>query len=124
MESKKKFLECLMRNRNVSIILIFLTLICFLIKLQFDVDSDRQSALYGLDKVSSQVNFLDELEKYCVSEDVSGKEGMSPPGTIHQKKKLIKLHDGDFITFTFIYTVDKNLTLNEFQYFGVFLCLK
>jgi len=104
-----------MRNRNVSIILIFLTLICFLIKLQFDVDSDRQSALYGLDKVSSQVNFLDELEKYCVSEDVSGKEGMSPPGTIHQQKKtLIKLHDGNFITFTFIYTVDKNLTLNEF----------
>jgi len=76
-----------MRNRNVSIILICLTLICFLIKLQFDVDSDRQSALYGLDKVSSQVNFLDELEKYCVSEDVSGNEGMSPPGTIHQMKK-------------------------------------
>ena len=85
-----------MRNRNVSIILICLILVCFLIKLQFDVDSDRQSALYGLDKVSSQVNFLDDLEKYCVSEDVSGNEGLSPPGNIHQTK-LIKLHEGDLL---------------------------
>lgn len=84
-----------MRNRNVSIILIFLTLICFLIKLQFDVDSDRQSALYGLDKVSSQVNFLDELEKYCVSEDVSGKEGMSPPDGYTLENAVIVVRHGD-----------------------------
>ena len=91
---KRSYLECLMRNRNVSIILICLTLISFLVKLQFDVDSDRQSALYGVDKVSSQVNFLDELEKYCVSDDVSGNEGLSPPGTIHQRNQL---HEGDLL---------------------------
>ena len=73
-----------MRNRNASIILICLTLICFLIKLQFVVDSERQSALYGLDKVSGQ-SFLDELEKYCVSEDVSGDEGQSAPGQYSSK---------------------------------------